>query len=148
MGKVSWYGNQSRRRKTVFKPVKLRLKIDLVSHLVHVEGLVNTYTETALSWFITTFAHTQQFPNGNHRTGFWFFKIRNSHTATQIVGWSNRAIVLWESFFIAKTTLSERGKFFGINFAQIFHVPRLSVKMSSTVWWFNSSSVILTIKHQ
>ena len=34
-----WYGTLSRRRKTEFKPVKLHLKFDLVSHLVHVEGL-------------------------------------------------------------------------------------------------------------
>ena len=34
-----WWGNSSRRRKTEFKPVKLRLKIDLVSYPARAEGL-------------------------------------------------------------------------------------------------------------
>ena len=34
-----WWGNSSRRRKTEFKPVKLRLKIDRVSYPARVEGL-------------------------------------------------------------------------------------------------------------
>ena len=37
-------GNQSRRRKTEFKSVKLRLKIDFVSHPTRVEGLGNIYS--------------------------------------------------------------------------------------------------------
>ena len=42
-------GNQSRRRKNFeFKPVKLQLKIDLVSHPAHTEGLVNTYSKGIL----------------------------------------------------------------------------------------------------
>ena len=36
-----WWGNSSRRRKTEFKPVKLRLKIDLVLYPARAEGLVN-----------------------------------------------------------------------------------------------------------
>ena len=36
-----WYGNQSKRRKTEFKPVRLYLKIDLVSYPAWVEGLVH-----------------------------------------------------------------------------------------------------------
>ena len=39
----AWLGNQSWRRKTKFKPVKLCLKIDRVSHPVRAEGMVNTY---------------------------------------------------------------------------------------------------------
>ncbi len=34
-----WRGNQSKRRKTEFKPVKLRLKIDLVSYPARAKGL-------------------------------------------------------------------------------------------------------------
>ena len=38
-----WGGNQSRRRKTLnSKPVKLRLKIDIVSYPARAEGLVNS----------------------------------------------------------------------------------------------------------
>ena len=36
-----WYGNQSKRRKTDSKPVKLRLKIDLALHPVCAEGWVS-----------------------------------------------------------------------------------------------------------
>ena len=36
-----WLGNQSWRKKTEFKPIKLCLKINLESHPTGVEGLVN-----------------------------------------------------------------------------------------------------------
>ena len=39
-----WLGNQFRRLKTEFKPVKRCLKIDFVSLLARVERLVNAYT--------------------------------------------------------------------------------------------------------
>ena len=40
-----FYGNQSGRRKTDFKPVNLLLKIDLVSHLPMGWGWINIYTK-------------------------------------------------------------------------------------------------------
>ena len=43
MDMMTWLGNQSRRRKTDLKPVKLHIKIDLVSYSAYVDWLVNTY---------------------------------------------------------------------------------------------------------
>ena len=51
-----WLGNESRRKKTQnLKPVKLRLKIDLVSYPPRAEGFINIYTYTDM--FIYTYTH-------------------------------------------------------------------------------------------
>ena len=54
-----WWGNYSRRRKnSEFKPVELRLKIDLVSYPARAEGLVNRIGWWSFSGLYTSFPAT------------------------------------------------------------------------------------------
>ena len=57
-------GNQSRRKRIEFKPVKHYLKIGLVSHPAYAEGLVNTYITQAYSYFTPSKFFTPVFIGG------------------------------------------------------------------------------------